>query len=111
MSYNSDGWVTPMSGGVLTLPSTLQSIGDKAFTSSYSYTMSGSTQSVTVYPCYLDKVILLSPTPPTITLNTFFSTTPTGFIGPICVVPNGCGDIYKEAPNWSTAAGNITEEE
>lgn len=111
MSYNSDGWVTPMSGGVLTLPSTLQSIGDQAFTTNYSYTISGTTQVASVYPCYLGKVILLSTTPPTITLNTFFSTTPTNFIGPICVVPKGCGDIYKEAPNWSTAAMKIIEEE
>ena len=75
----------------ITLPSTIESIGSKAFRCN----KDGGTKG------YLTKVTILATTPPIISEDTFGS-------API-IVPKGCGEIYKAADGWSEYASYIVE--
>ena len=71
----------------ITLPSTIENIGEKAFACSAadSYTK-----------CYLSKVTILATTPPVLGTDVFGNKDATKIY-----VPKGCGDIYRAAEGWS----------
>lgn len=75
----------------ITLPSTIESIGELAF----SCTASGGDKA------YLNKVTILATTPPVLE--------GTVHLAGSVVVPKGCGDAYKTAEGWSTYAYAIVE--
>lgn len=85
--------ITVMKDDVITLPSTIQSIGGSV----WSYISIGNTYA------YIEGIILLATTPPNISESTIKS------IHNI-TVPKGCGEIYKNAPVWSNYANIIVEE-
>lgn len=71
----------------ITLPSTIESIGDKAFAC---YAADGYTQ------CYLSNVTILATTPPILGTSVFGNKDKK-----LIHVPKGCGDIYRAAEGWS----------
>ena len=90
---------------IVTLPSTLKSIGDCAF----AYMDSSN------YGCKLG-IITKATTPPTISQYTFGAHGPQRWVDSekygqySVVVPKGCGEAYKTAQYWSIIANYITEE-
>jgi hypothetical protein len=77
----------------ITLPSTLKSIGNKAFARYDSE-----------YYCIVECVTTLATTPPDIGSATFGD-----YANFTIIVPIGCGEAYKAAEGWSTYADYIME--
>lgn len=85
MSSAAVSFVPQTSMTEIILPSTIENIGDEAFTCTHD----SSTK------CYLSKVSILATTPPVLGTNVF------GNKDQIKIyVPQGCGDIYKAAEGW-----------
>ena len=113
MDKSSGEWLTPITS--VTIPSTVESIGDYAFSSSFSFTASG-TQIYTGYRTFVEELILLSTTPPTLGTNAcvnWITDYPEGraTYDITIIVPKGCVDIYKAAEGWSAYGDYITEAE
>ena len=75
---------------IIAIPSTVTSISSWAFG----------------YCSKLETVTIRATTPPTVYTNTFSNSTALSKI----IVPDGCGDAYKAATNWSAYADIIVEE-
>lgn len=107
-------WETAMEAATIILPSTIKSIGSRAFTSTTALSNS-SGGTADIYPCYFAKVKILATTPPTLGEAAFgdrfrFNNETNAYVK-IFEVPKGCGDIYKAAEGWSSYVSNITEAE
>jgi hypothetical protein len=97
---------TAMYGLNIVLPSTLQSIGSRAF-----MTDEVSSSNSTVHYCYLAGVKILATTPPTIN---DIDNPPFNNAGDFAskfriTVPKGCGDVYKTADSWKLITSFIVE--
>ena len=97
-------WLTPITS--VTLPSTIKSIGNYAFSRKVDTTGSG-TNMVTYYYCCLKTVRILATTPPSLG-SIVFGDRDVARVQSI-VVPKGCGDAYKAAEGWSYYANIIVE--
>lgn len=102
-------WTTAMKGSTITLPSTIKSIGARAFTSSNSVRNENSNAN----PCYLAKVRILATEPPVLGENAFgddryFKSNSQSKVGTF-EVPKGSAEAYKAAESWSKYVGRIVE--
>lgn len=95
-----------MYGKRITFPSTIESIGEKAFQYGRSASLGGEKR----YFTYVNTAIMLSETPPTLGADAFgdqgYYSSDT-YIS--IVVPKGCGETYKSADDFSQYASKITE--
>ena len=92
----------------ITLPSTLQTMGENLFT--YRFNNGTAMNPSWLNVIYLEKLILLAPTPPVFdTTNALpLGTTISGQQTQI-VVPKGCGEAYKAATGWVKYQDMIVE--
>lgn len=112
MDYDTtNGWHTPITS--VTIPSTIESIGNYAFASSFTFMVS--TTNYTEYRSYVKEVKILATTPPVLgthVWDTYNKDTMSYAAGyPNIIVPKGCVDIYKAADGWGKYANYITEAE
>lgn len=99
-----------MYGTRITFPSTIKSIGAKAFIYADYYSVGGEYN----YYTYINPVVMLSETPPTLGADAFgvqgyYSDGITSNGKVSIVVPKGCSEAYKSADTWSRYKNCITE--
>ena len=80
----------------ITLPSTLESIGEQAFTKTVTYFGSG-TDPKTGYSCFLKEITFLSTIPPTYGSYAFWGATTSSSPLEKAIVPAGCSEAYATA--------------